>query len=136
MATTQEIIDLVVKPMAVLNYKVPTDDEDVALFVEAYRKVLSKFAVHLIDEAMPAVFEKHSYTPKPADIVKAINALPRKQVSATGLIRLTKDEPGFWAWVDYKFPNTKWRFEQGQFPYDQIHVSTPFPPQEKTDAAS
>jgi len=125
MLSTKQIIDLVINPMVSAQYKVPLDDAGRTGFVNVYHRVLKHYTPEQLKAATTEVLSKSTYTPKPSDFVKAMKATTP---AASGLIRLTIDDPGYWPWVEYKFPNMVHSFRDDGRNYNKLFVPTPLPP--------
>ena len=121
MATQNEIIEHIIKPMELAQYKIPQGEAERKGFVDIYRRVLATYSVGQLKDAMTIVLRKSRYTPKPYDFVKAIEddrkTSPHKEMEfsdddpfKTGKLYLAKvlGSPVYRSWVEAL------RFEQGE----------------------
>ena len=120
MATQNEIIEHIIKPMELAQYKIPQGEAERKGFVDIYRRVLATYSTAQLKAAMTTVLGKSRYTPKPYDFVKAIEdgkkGSPHKEVEIAdddpfkaGKLYLAKvlGSPVYRSWVEAL------RFEQG-----------------------
>lgn len=91
MATQNEIIEHVIRPMELAQYKIPQGEGERKGFVDIYRRVLATYSARQLKAATTAVLGKSRYTPKPYDFVRAIEE--NKKTGAVEPVVFDEDDP-------------------------------------------
>ena len=120
MATNKEIENTILTPLEHAGYKIPFMGKERENMIAVYKRVLGGYSAKQLEGAMDAALQTCTFTPKPADIKKAL-----KDGSELdhGYVWVKSGTPEFEAWSKHE----KWGWAAKQ---PKMLVASPFPPEE------
>lgn len=134
MATQNEIVEEVIRPMELAMYKVPQGAGDRADFVGVYFRVLKGYTPKQLRAATTKLLATSTYTPKPEAFIKVLKDAGTK---GSGLF-LTEDDEGYWPWVEHRckqYPSARQMYEKGGRFHNRLAVPSELPPGHEEGAA-